>query len=132
MIEAVAVIVREAGKLLVIRRAVGIARAGFWGFVGGGIEPGESQAQAARREFLEEVGGHAEPLEKVWEFARPGAGLLVHCWSARIDDTPLTPDPREVAEIRWCTPAEIQRFAQVLDSTRSFLAALELDQVRFR
>lgn len=47
---AVAIIVREA-RCLMIRRAEGIAVPGAYCFPGGGIEDGETEAQAVRREL---------------------------------------------------------------------------------
>ena len=53
----VVVVVRQDGRYLMIRRAAGVPVPGAWCFVGGAIEPGESQADTAAREFREEVGG---------------------------------------------------------------------------
>ena len=78
--EGVVVVVRQADHYLMIRRAQNILAGGAWCFVGGGIEPGESQPDAVRREFTEEVGGTVTPLKKVWEWTptrRPAPPALV-------------------------------------------------------
>ena len=51
----------EEGELLLCKRRTGIAdHPGEWAFPAGGVEPGESPAAAARREFKEEM-GHSLP-----------------------------------------------------------------------
>lgn len=52
---AVAVVEHE-GKFLIGRRPEGVPLAGLWEFPGGKVRPGESPADAARRECLEETG----------------------------------------------------------------------------
>jgi 8-oxo-dGTP diphosphatase len=54
----IAVVVRE-GQVLLVRRA-NPPDAGLWGFPGGKIEYGETVAEAAIRELLEETGVHAK------------------------------------------------------------------------
>jgi mutator protein MutT len=116
----VAVVYRE-GRFLIIRRAEGILAGGAWCFVGGAIEPGETQAAALVREFREEVGGDIQPVRKVWEYARPDGRLLLHWWLGTTNGEPLRANPAEVAEIRWCTPGEIETLPGLLESNRTFL-----------
>jgi len=56
MIRVACVLVWIDGAVLVGRRPAGDPLAGFWEFPGGKLEPGESWAEAARRELLEENG----------------------------------------------------------------------------
>jgi ADP-ribose pyrophosphatase YjhB (NUDIX family) len=54
-----AVIVDDAGRLLLIRRGRAPSR-GLWSLPGGRVEPGESRPDAVRREVLEETGLHVD------------------------------------------------------------------------
>ncbi len=119
--EGVVVVVRRDGRFLMIERAAGVLAGGAWCFVGGGIEPGESQAQAVVREFAEEVGGVVEPVKKIWEYRRPDGKLLLHWWLAELRSERLAANPAEVAALRWLTPAEITTLPNVLDSNLAFL-----------
>jgi mutator protein MutT len=107
-----------------IRRAPGVTVAGAWCFVGGAIEPGETQAQAVVREFREEVGGRVRPLEHIWEYDHPDGTLRLHWWRVEVLDEALAPNPDEVAEVRWCTVAEILALPRLLQSNRAFLRAM--------
>ena len=120
-IQGVVVVVHRSGRFLMIKRAEGILAGGAWCFVGGAIEDGESQADAAVREFREEVAGDVRPLQKIWEYTRPDGKLLLHWWLAELGDEPLKANPTEVAEIRWCSQDEIECLPDLLDSNRTFM-----------
>ncbi|HEX9051097.1 MAG TPA: lipoyl(octanoyl) transferase LipB [Anaeromyxobacter sp.] len=119
-LETVSVVpVGADGRVLILRRSA--ARGGFWQQVTGRVERGESPAQAARRELLEETGADVpvEPLEYRHAFAlepslnRVRAGTLVvvqetafaaHLpggFAARLSD--------EHAEHAWLAPEEAVR-----------------------
>lgn len=117
----VVVVVAREGRYLMIRRAAGVIAPGAWCFVGGGIEPGESQAEAVRREFREEVGGEVAPLRRIWQWRRPEGGLHLYWWLARLNGSALTPNAAEVAELGWFTPQEIEGLPAVLDSNIAFV-----------
>jgi 8-oxo-dGTP pyrophosphatase MutT (NUDIX family) len=117
----VVVVVERAGRYLLIRRAAGVIAPGAWCFVGGAVEPGETQAEAAVREFREEVGGEVRPLRAVWKYVRPDGGLRLHFWEAELIGEVLQPNPAEVAEIGWYTAAEIEALPDGLASNVAFL-----------
>ena len=92
--------------------------------MGGAIEPGESQQDAVVREFDEEVGGTVRPLAVIWEYTRPDGGLHLYWWLAELVDDELHVNPAEVAELRWCTPDEIEALPGILDGNVAFLHAV--------
>lgn len=124
----VVVVVKRGERLLVIRRAAAVCAPGGWCFVGGAIEPGESEEQAVVREFREEVGGRVRPLRRIWEYWRADGRLRLNWWLGELLDDRLTPNPREVAELRWATWSEIEALPTLLDSNREFLAAFGPDR----
>ena len=121
MRQGVVVVVQRGPRLLVIRRADSVPAGGAWCFVGGGIDAGESQEEAVVREFREEVGGIVRPIAKIWEYTRPTGELRLHWWLAELNGAELRPNPAEVAELRWCTPAEIEALPGILDGNVTFL-----------
>jgi 8-oxo-dGTP diphosphatase len=122
----VVAVVQRDERYLLIRRAARVVVPHAWCFVGGAIEPGESQPDAVVREFAEELGGRVAPVRKIWEYTRPDGRLLLHWWEAELLGDELTPNPLEVATYRWCTVAEIAALPNLLDSNRAFLRAIGL------
>ncbi len=55
-LRVVAAFIERQGKVLLAQRPANKARAGFWEFPGGKVEPGEEDATALRRELAEELG----------------------------------------------------------------------------
>ncbi len=129
--QAIVVVLRDGDRVLVVQRGPEVARPGYWAPPSGRIEPGETQAQAVAREAREELGLDVRPRAKVWECPTDDGRYTLHWWTADVAGRELTPDPREVAEVRWVTPVEFQRLAPVFDDDRRFfrdvLPTLERD-----
>jgi ADP-ribose pyrophosphatase len=61
------------GRIIMVRQYRHAARESLWELVAGGIEPGETPRQCARRELLEEAGYHARVLKPLLQFySSPG------------------------------------------------------------
>jgi len=119
----VAVVVQEA-RLLVIRRAEGIAAPDSFCFPGGGIEEGESEELALRREIEEELGVTVQPSQRLWESVTPW-GVALAWWQARLSsEAELVPNPAEVAAVHWLTVQEMRKLPELLESNHHFLDAL--------
>lgn len=59
-IAVVAAVIEADGAFLVTRRPAGVHLEGMWEFPGGKIDPGETHAQALRREIREELGADVQ------------------------------------------------------------------------
>jgi 8-oxo-dGTP pyrophosphatase MutT (NUDIX family) len=118
--QAVVVVLRDGGRVLVVRRGPSAARSGYWAPPSGRIEPGETQAEAVAREAREELGLDVHPRAKVWECPTDDGRYTLHWWTADVTGGALTPEPGEVAEVRWVTGDEFQRLAPVFDDDRRF------------
>jgi mutator protein MutT len=116
----VAVLRREDGRVLVIRRGPGAAMSGYWAPPSGKIEPGERQEETLAREVREELGLDVTPLAKVWESVTHDGAFVLHWWTAQVRPGPLTPDPREVSEVRWVTPADYHRLTPTFAGDHPF------------
>lgn len=120
---AVAVISRH-GKLLVIRRAEGIAAPGKFCFPGGGIEAGETESQAVMRELDEELGVAVRPVRLLWRNMTEWGVDLVY-WHALLDPAAtFVPNPAEVASMHWFTLDELAALDELLTSNRQFVDVL--------
>jgi 8-oxo-dGTP diphosphatase len=125
----VAVILRDE-RLLVIRRSRFVVAPRAICFPGGGIEPEESQEQALVRELQEELATLVLPVRRLWQ-SRTRWGVELAWWRAELaPDAVPVPQPAEVESIHWYTPTELTGVADLLDSNRAFLAAVERGEVR--
>jgi len=102
---AVGVLRAPDGSVLVAQRKAGKDAGGFWELPGGQVDPGESAAQAAARELLEEVGVRALELApwRVYEHDFPAKRVRLHWfhvlrWSGE-------PTGREGQRVAWVDPA---------------------------
>jgi TDG/mug DNA glycosylase family protein len=139
--EAVRALVVDAdSRVLLVRFARPVGDETWWGSPGGGIDPGETEEQALRRELREEIGLHDFELgpflyehggEYPWAkrlFRQHNRTYLVrvheHEPSASVDLT-----EEGVVGVRWWTPAELEqsdeRFAppDLLERVRTILDA---------
>ncbi len=120
--EAVVGVIHDAGRFLLIRRADGIPAAGWWTPPSGRVEPGETQPEALVREMREELGLEVTPLRQVWTCPSSDGRFVLSWWLAEADDVTTTPDPAEVAEVRWCTVDELLELSPTFaDDVRFFV-----------
>ena len=119
-------IIRENGRLLMIQRSKTVRAPLTWCFPGGTIEDDETQADALVREMREELNVHVEPGEWLTTQTKHGGRLILYCWSTTIVSGQPTPNPLEVADIAWMTPAEIRTTAGILQGTTEILDAISL------
>jgi 8-oxo-dGTP diphosphatase len=127
---AVSVVVRrEDDRFLMIERARGRFAQGYWTPITGRLEPGESLAEAARREVREETGLQVEvgpELGRSLTEAPPGLedpGFELVWFEARVvGPLVLSLEPSEVAEARWTTLEEALLLEPMFPGTRRSLS----------
>jgi 8-oxo-dGTP diphosphatase len=106
--DAVVAVLVDTRRVLVIRRGPAVLNPGYWALPSGRVEPGESQPEALVREVREELGLAVAPVAKVWECDTDDGAFRLHWWLAEVVGGELTPDPGEVAEVRWLPPDEFK------------------------
>jgi len=123
----VAIVVRDERALFVKRSEASRGAAGYWTPVSGGVEPGESEAEAVRREVREEVALEVEAEAKVATIESHDGRYLLHFWTCRLIAGEARVRSAEVADLRWLDQAELAELAPVFDEdvriVRAALAA---------
>ena len=98
------------GRVLLVRQFRYATRRRLWELVAGGIDPGETPRQAARRELAEETGYHARRLKALFTFY-PSPGFLteqMHLMEAReLTRSKAHPEADERIEARLFTRSEM-------------------------
>lgn len=120
-----AAIVRD-GRLLVACRAHPAELAGRWELPGGGVEPGETDADALRRECREELGAGIDVGDRVGTdlpIGAPDRPRVLRIHAARLRPCSSEPAAHEHRELRWVGPAELAGLGW-LDADRAVVAEL--------
>jgi len=111
VVDVVAAIIEQDGKLLLARRPDSGDQPGYWEFAGGKVEAGETQPQALARELQEELGVAATIGRYIatqqWQVADRMINL--HAW--HVTEFTGVPAPLCHSELRWCSQAEAQDYA---------------------
>ncbi len=121
---AVIAVIREDERVLAILRGSGVISPGWWTFPGGRIESGESEEAALVREMSEELALEVTPLRKVWECDTDDGDFRLHWWTVKIGAGELEPEPSEIAEARWVTPAEFLELEPTFVGDRDFVTRI--------
>ena len=111
MIRVVAAVVQQNGLYLITQRRAEAVLGGLWEFPGGKVEPGESDAEALRRELRERLDVDAVIGHKLAERHTSYTDYEVEMvlYAATLD--PLRP-PRavRVRDVKWVLSSEFDRY----------------------
>ena len=125
----VGIAVRD-GRFLVIRRSQHVVAPGMYCFPGGGIEGDESEIDALKREFREEIAAQVEPLRRVWQCVTTWQ-VELSWWHVRLaDGTRLRANQAEVDSIQWFSAEEMAALPNLLPSNHDFLTELQEGTIR--
>lgn len=125
---AVAVLMREDGRVLLAERPADKSWAGWWEFPGGKIEQGETPFDALQRELDEELGTRAAQAYP-WltrSFDYPERRVKLHFFIVRQWTSP--PHGREGQQLSWQDPAALS-LGPLLPANEPILNALTLPRV---
>ena len=122
--DAVVVVLRRDGLVLVIQRGPEVILSGYWTPLSGRVRAGESHESALVREVQEEVGLRATPIAKVWECDTEDGRYHLHWWLADAQSGELQLDPAEVGNARWIKPDEFARLTPTFADDRYFFAQI--------
>ena len=93
-------------------------------FPGGGVEQGETIAEALVREMQEELAIDVVAGEINWQSDSVRGFELHWCLATIKSGEIIKPNPLEVASFEWLTGDEMLKLPNLLDTNREFLEAL--------
>lgn len=115
---------RADGRWLLIRRSATVPAPLRVCFPDGGLDEGETQAEAVVREMREELAAEVVPVCSTWQHHAPENRLTLWGWLAELRSEQLVPSPDEVHEILWLTADEIATHPDVLPRTNVFMVSI--------
>ncbi len=127
--EAIAAVVRrDDGRYLLVRRARGVSAGGYWTTVTGKPDPGESLAEALRREVREEVGLSVTAGAELYRCDTHDRRFVIIWFEAALDEPasaygPLSLLVAEIDQALWLTAQEAAGCDPMFPDTRRFFEA---------
>ena len=110
MTDVVAALIWDGGRFLICRRPAHKARGLLWEFVGGKVEPGETKAEALRRECREELDIELAVRDVFMEVVHEYPDLTIRLTLFNAAIASGTPKLLEHVDLRWILPEEIPQY----------------------
>ena len=110
MTEVVAALIWDNNKFIICQRPAHKARGLLWEFVGGKVEPGETNEQALIRECQEELAITLSVGDVFMDVVHEYPDINVHLTLFNATIAEGVPQKLEHNDIRWITPAEIPNY----------------------
>lgn len=104
-------VVRKGGKILICQRKQEGFLGGLWEFPGGKAEPGESFAQAAKREVLEETGVHVRVGKKIASVNHAYSHFKITLHAFEAEWVSGIPRPLGCGKVLWVRPSDLEKYA---------------------
>ena len=111
VIVVVGILIDEAGRVLVTRRAPGAHQGGLWEFPGGKVEEGETLIEALARELSEELGVLVETTEPLMVLEHDYGDKQVRLDVHRVTHWSGQPRGLEGQPLAWQQPEQLQDWA---------------------
>ncbi len=118
-------VIERAGRYLMIQRAAGLVRAGYWCLPGGHVEPGETSRDAVTREIAEELGLVVEPVQRLGSLrVHTSRRYILAVWRVRVVAGEMVVNRKEIAATAWLAADEIRQLSPALPSNLDALKLL--------
>ena len=128
-VRVIAAVISRGDELLVCQRPLDKRHGGLWEFPGGKCEPGESDADAARRELREELGVEVTEVgDDEFVVADADSAFLIVFIPVRIVGEPIC---HEHIASRWGRPSELARLP-LAPSDRRFVEHRCTSEMRYQ
>ena len=108
--EVVAALIWDGDKFMICQRPAHKARALLWEFVGGKVEPGETNEQALIRECREELAVTLSVGDVFMDVIHEYPDITVHLTLFNATIAEGVPQMLEHNDIRWITVEEIDQY----------------------
>ncbi|HVU03565.1 MAG TPA: (deoxy)nucleoside triphosphate pyrophosphohydrolase [Polyangiaceae bacterium] len=110
-IRVVAAVIADGGRYLITQRRAAAVLPLLWEFPGGRVEPGETDADALRREVAHRLGVEVSVGSLISFVRHPYDRYTVdlHLYECRIEKG--DPQPRAVLSFMWVTSAEFDQYS---------------------
>ena len=108
---AVGILIDDAGRVLITRRAPGAHQGGLWEFPGGKLEEGETLLEALTRELSEELGVRVETTEPLMVLEHDYGDKQVRLDIHRVTRWSGEPRGLEGQPLAWQRPEQLRDWA---------------------
>lgn len=116
------------GELLMTQRHPSKKAGGLWEFIGGGVLAGETTANAAVREVIEEIGVSIDTneLSLIHVYCQRNYFMDIYLVKKDVNINSIVLDPKETVDAKWVSKEELQVMIANQKAVRSVAQRFEM------